>query len=183
MNKISAGLVTLLMATTSCATTRDTIGEDRQVLSAVVARLCNNRSTGYGLLSSRTGTVDADFVPKTFDDSARQSLLSRNSRSRDLPEVNTCEKLWRTDEREIDSYLENSNYGGLPERWIAFYKRFMDAKGVTWLSLPGYSANHDVAVVQVAGACDYLCGSSFFWILKKVSGRWQVDSSLAGPSS
>jgi hypothetical protein len=79
----------------------------------------------------------------------------------------------------IDNYLAPGK-GGTPERWIAFYDKFPDAEGGMYLSLPGYSKRRDAAIVQVAGACGWLCGSGFFWILRKESDHWQVEKSVQG---
>lgn len=170
----AAALAAFLMAV-SCATNRGITVEDEQVLSAVVDQLCRYHSNGYDLLSSLSAVVNPNFTPTNMDVSARQSLLDRNRSAASLPEFNTCEGLRRTDAKEIDNYLENPSWGAMRERWAAFYKRYVDAKGVMTLSLPGYSKSGDVAIVQVSGACNDLCGSGFFWVLRKVAGRWQVD--------
>lgn len=149
--------------------------DDQQVISAVVNRLCDQKGAGYYFLSSSSATVAPYFTPEGVDESARRSLLDRNNNSEPLPVVDVCDGLKRMDQKEIDSYLETRGKGSLPERWMAFYEKFPDAKGVMYLSLPGYSTQGDIAVVQVSGVCGWLCGGGSFWILQRVSGHWQVD--------
>jgi hypothetical protein len=149
----------------------------------VVAQLCKHKSNGAGLLSSLTAPVSRRFVPPNIDESAQESLFARNQSRIQLPELDTCENLSRTDAREIDNYLENRSLGGMPERWMAFYKKYPDVEGITWLSMPGYSADGDQAIVQVSGACNYLCGNGFFWILRKKAEQWQIERSIEGWSS
>ena len=179
MRKIATLLASLLWLA-SCATRRENSNQDVEVLSAVAAQLCTHKSNGVELLSSLTASVSREFTPSNLDESARESLFARNRSRTLLPELNICKNLRRTDGGEIDNYLENRSLGGMPERWIAFYKKYVDAEGVTWLSMPGYSTEGDLAIVQVSGACDYLCGSGFFWVLRKTAGQWQVERSIQG---
>jgi hypothetical protein len=91
--------------------------------------------------------------------------------------------LKRLDARKIDAYLEAPGKGDLEERWAAFYKKYPDINGIMTFSLPGYSAQGDVAIVQVSGSCGSLCGNGFFWILRRESGHWRVDKAVQGWTS
>jgi hypothetical protein len=123
------------------------------------------------------------LIPTDIDESAQESLFARNQERIQLPKLDTCDNLNRTDAREIDKYLENRSLGGMPERWMAFYKKYPNVESITWLSVPGYSADGNLAIVQVSGACDSLCGNGFFWILRKTTEQWQIERSIEGWSS
>jgi hypothetical protein len=167
-------LVVALSLPTACATRLELHNMDRDVISAVVRQMCKQKMSGYVVLSSATATVNPAFTPESLDDSARRSLLERNKVSVALPDIDTCESLRLVDGEEIEHYL------GVPgsdfrDRWVAFYEKFADASGVMSLSLPGYSKEGDIAVVQIASSCGETCGGGSFWVLRKVSGQWSVE--------
>jgi hypothetical protein len=168
---------TTFLTVTSCTTRKDIQDDDVAVVSAVIKQLCHQSTGGFSVLSSSSAVVSPIFAPKALDASTRQSLLNRNASSAPLPEVETCPNLRRVDAQEIDRYLERPKNDRPPgyDRWSAFYGRFLNAQGVVRLSLPGYSEQGEVAVVQVSAACGETCGSGFFWVLHRVSGHWQLD--------
>jgi hypothetical protein len=167
-----------LFSTSSCATSRRVEGNDRQVITTVIQKMCDKKDHGYVVLSSNTGAVNRNFVLDGLDATARESLIDRNQKPTNLPMLEACSGFKFVDGKVVDSYLESPEKGGMPERWMAFYAQFPDAEGVMYLSLPGYSKHGDVAIVQVASACGWLCGSGFFWILRKESDRWQVEKTI-----
>jgi hypothetical protein len=74
--------------------------------------------------------------------------------------------------REVLS-LETS----IPPRWTFFRERFDDARRLTRVSLPVYSADGRSAALYVEGTCPYACGAGFYYELRKAGGDWKVLSS------
>lgn len=172
-------LLAALSALGACARGTREYDVDRDVVSSVVRQMCKQPTSGYVVLSSATSAVSPTFTPTSIDESARRSLLERNKRSVALPPVDSCSSMRLVDGDEINRYLELSNLD-IHERWVAFYKEFKDASGVMTISLPGYSTEGDLAIVQIAGSCGETCGGGSFWVLRKTSGRWQVDVVVPG---
>lgn len=185
MIRITAVAVLATALAVSCATTVIS-GDDQQVISAVIGRLCEqNKSSGYYVLSSSSESVDPAFTPKGFDESARTSLLKRNRGSEVLPLFRSCDDLRRVDQLQLDADLRRATRDGVlaGNQWSAFYAKFPDSKGVIRLSLPDYSDLGDIAIVQVSVTCGDVCGSVFFWVLRRASDRWEVDRSVPSPVS
>lgn len=172
-------LLAALIVLGACVRATGEYDVDRDVVSYIVRQMCIQKTSGYVVLSSATSTVSPTFTPTNIDESARRSLLERNKKSVALPPVDSCKSMRLVNGDEIDRYLELSKLG-MHERWAAFYEKFIDASGVMAISLPGYSTEGDLAVVQIAGSCGETCGGGSFWVLRKISGRWQVDVVLPG---
>jgi hypothetical protein len=175
------------LTASSCMVKNDIQRDDTQVLTLVANQLCSQSKQGYYVLSGSSAVVSPTLTPNAFDASARRSLLTRNAQSTSLPFASVCANLKRVNAAEIDHYLErpkNDRPIGY-DRWSAFYDRFADAQGVMRLSLPGYSVQGDLAIVEVSAACGETCGSGFFWILRKAAGHWKLDlqSSIQGWTS
>lgn len=178
--KVSISLAVLCVAT-SCAPHKDP-DDDFQVIAIVVKQLCQQKTHGYYVLSSATSVVDPFVTSRISKEPGQESLMERNKDSAPLPLVESCASLRIVDKAEIDRYMEipiESRPMGF-DAWSAFYAGFKGAQGLLTLSLPGYSTQRDIAIVQVAGACGELCGNGSFWILRKVSGRWQFEKSVQG---
>ena len=165
----------------SCATFRGHNIDDQEIMSLTLREICNNREPGVFVLSSATAGVNPAFVPEDLDQATRQSLVQRNRNGVGLPAADACrEKFIVLSAKEIDDYFEAPAKGGLQERWSAFYERYPDVNGIMTLSLPGYSAQGDAALLQVSGTCGPLCGNGSFWIFRKEFGRWRVEKATQG---
>jgi hypothetical protein len=173
-------LVALSFFISSCATTKIDQDDDRRVISVVVGKICSNEQPGTFFLSSATAAVSTTFLLNDLNETARQSLIERNKISSKLPNIYTCEKLKYLDEEKANTYFEKSGKGDIYERWAAFYESNPKINGVMYLSLPGYSLQRDVAIVQVVGSCGPTCGNGAFWILRKESEHWRIEKTLQG---
>lgn len=174
----------LFLSVTACSTTQNRLSfnEDKDVIGAVFAQLCNqSKRDGYYFVPLETSIVDPSFAPNDIEISMRQSLIDRNRTHAPLPNVDACDGLRRIDAKELDSYLGDSRKEGVPERWMEFYEKNEGLEGVLSLSLPGYSSQGDLAIVQVSSSCGWLCGGGSFWLVKKASGKWRVDTSKKIP--
>ena len=163
----------------SCGRATRQYDVDQDVVSSVVRTMCEQKTSGYVVLSTATSTVSPAFAPTSIDESARRSLLERNEKPSVLPPVDICRSIRLIDGDEINRYFEQSNLD-MHERWTAFYERFADASGAMNISLPGYSTQGDIAVVQIGTSCGETCGGGSFWVLRRIAGRWQVDVVLPG---
>lgn len=163
------------------ASTPGITSRDVEVLSAVVQRNCDMATrSSYGrvqIIPSKTDTIEVSSFPKAFNKSAIQSLLARNAIRHDLPQVKMCLGFKVVASAKIDSLFNPavSSTTQVP-MWQPFHKAFPKAVGLLSLSLPGYSANGQVAIVQVSYACGPLCGSGGYWVLHRVNGNWVVVS-------
>lgn len=168
----TAIVLAVMSLLTACATTTREYDTDRDVISAVVRQMCKQPVAEYVVLASATSIVNPAFTPSSIEESARRSLLERNKNPVALPVVHTCKFIRLVDREELDRYFEISD---THEQWLAFYSKFSNASGIMSFSLPGYSTQGDLAVVQIASSCGETCGGGSFWVLRKVSGRWEVE--------
>lgn len=164
----------------ACASVNTSSSEDQVVLSAVIQKLCATAGSGYSVLSTSTVAVDPSFVNDDLDRDAVRSLLNRNKTSGTLPPLDLCPKLKGASQSEIDVSMSARQPDGSTIGWPGFYKAFSGATGAMYLTLPGYSKRGDLAVVQVAGVCNDLCGGGSYWILRKIGGVWVLDKTVPG---
>lgn len=174
MNKLFVVPTLLLLGHAVAASATESVSRDTAVLSAVVQRSCEMTTrSSYGnvqVIPSKTDTIEVSSFPKSFNKSAMQSLLARNAIRHDLPPVKMCLRFEVVASAKIDSLFNPAAAPG----WHGFHNAFPKAVGILSLSLPGYSTNGQVAVVQVSYACGPLCGSGEYWVLRKVDGNWVV---------
>lgn len=173
-------LVAVPLFIAACASVNINSSEDREVLSAVIQNLCDKAGPGYSVLSTSTVAVDPSFVDDGLDRESVRSLLRRNKTSGPLPPLDLCPKLKGASQSEIDVSMNVRQPDGSTIGWPGFYKAFPGATGAMYLTLPGYSKHGDLAVVQVAGACNDLCGGGSYWILRKIDGKWLLDKTVPG---
>lgn len=151
--------------------------EDAAVLSAIVDDRCkysaSHNERRYEILSDQTSTVSD--VPKDtkIDSSASRSLALRNKAPHQLPGMTLCSAFKRVSRAKIDAAMHEKG-------WSGFYEVFPQASGISYFSLPGYSVDGAKAVVMFSGSCDLLCGATSYWVLKKIEGRWTVQTSVGG---
>lgn len=156
------------------------------MLAAVAQSICKRSvklypGDRYGVLSSEAQTVDATdtSVLGSVDKAIVRSVAARNKVAHQLPQLVLCSRMKLVSSATLDALFSEKCKKAGACGWPGFYHAFSKATGVTWLSLPGYSANGKTAVVFVSGACGSLCGAGSFWILNKVDGKWVVSSSVS----
>jgi hypothetical protein len=134
----------------------------------------------YYVLSGNSAFVDQPGA-LMFDRDAIESLRLRNQSSRTLPVFEACQGYRSAAQSDIDNSM-----GLLPrppgilksDVWSGFYKSFPGAKGIIYLSFPGYSKDGESAIVQVASACESFCGHGFYKVLRKLEGKWVLEKSI-----
>jgi hypothetical protein len=154
---------------------------DADVLAVVAATWCKGSNetdpNRYHLLSDLAPSSGNGFLPYRVSPDVIESFRLRNQGPHLLPPLETCAGLRLTSQGAVDAAL-TPREGDRSFGWSSFYDTFPGAKGVIHLSVPGYSARRDVAVVQVSGACGWLCGGGTWWVLRRQNGRWLVVERL-----
>ncbi len=59
--------------------------------------------------------------------------------------------------------------------WEIFYERYPQAPGITTLSRVGLNSSLDQALVYIGTQSNWLIGSGYYILLKKVDGAWNID--------
>ena len=59
--------------------------------------------------------------------------------------------------------------------WDIFYNHYPQAPGITTLSRVGFDAALDQALVYIGTQSNWLAGSGYYILLKKVNGAWSID--------
>jgi len=149
--------------------------EDVAVLSAITTKMCkyaaSHSGAHYQVLSTQTSVVDRAPSSQDLDPGAVSSVVLRNKATHDLPPLTLCPGYRSAPQATIEAAMAR-------EGWQGFYKAFPKSSGTSYLSLPGYTRDGNVAIVMVSGACDSLCASSFFWVIRKVAGKWTFYKSV-----
>ena len=174
-------LTTAILATLSgCSRAEGSEGDDQAVLSAIMENRCNyaaSHSQGVrDLLSSESSPIDETQFPHEFDRDAVTSLRLRNEAPTSLPKIKLCEQYHLASQNDIKEGVAREAVTGSKDWWARFHKAFPDTHGIFYLSQPGYSKNGDLALVRVSVACGRLCGSAFYWVLRKIDTKWVIET-------
>jgi hypothetical protein len=173
-----ASFYVALLATSAACHATDSAQQDVPVLSAIAQAECS-RATGqpdgkYQVIPDQTDTIVVTSFPETLDRDAIKSLRARNTSPHRLPNISLCPSVRLASDRSLNSAMKRKTVDGTRAGWDGFYRTFPGSSGILSLSLPGYSANGNLAIVQVAYACGPLCGAGFYWVLEYVEGRWVI---------
>jgi len=161
------------------ALAQDSVGlEDAAVLSTVVQSMCTGLVThgesGYLVLSDRSEEVGNKEGRKEFDRGALASLINRNSVSHQLPSITLCPGVRVFKHDDIRAAIETFSADYFNDDFISnFRQAFPGSFGPTGMSLPGYADNCESALVVVSNA-----GGSFYYLLRKVEGKWSVEKTV-----
>jgi hypothetical protein len=141
---------------------------DEAVLAAVLDGLCDQGDAGYYFVLDRSVGVESDTA-EGVEASAMRSLAERNETPGRLDIAKRCPRLRIASEKEIGDATRRGD-------WDRFHRAFPQAKGILYLSRPGYSSDGRTAVVDVGSGCGSLCGAGFLWVLKAdAAGHWTVE--------
>ena len=66
-------------------------------------------------------------------------------------------------------------FGENQSGWEIFYERYPQAPGITTLSRVGFNNLLDQALVYIGTQSNWLAGSGYYILLKKVDGAWNID--------
>lgn len=151
---------------------------DALVLEAVLSSQCQS-SDGFVLLSLRSISPSQDAELGSADESgAFDDLKRRNGSTATLPSSISCRGVHVLEDRKVRQLFEGGKHSVdkdlLGDRWKQFYARFPSATGWMSLSLPGYTADGDIAIVYQVVRCGSLCGQGMYVYLHRVNGQWKV---------
>jgi hypothetical protein len=62
--------------------------------------------------------------------------------------------------------------------WDIFYNRYPQAPGITTLSRVGFNTTLDQALVYMGTQSNWLVGTGYYFLLKKVNGAWSIDQQV-----
>jgi len=152
--------------------------EDASVLQAALRSQCQTED-GYVLLSSTTVAPEkTDDMGEADESGAFADLKRRNGATASLPESVSCKGARLHREQDILRFFDRAPIAAgkvsLNEAWKKLYESFPGATGWTSVSLPGYSAERDIAVVYVAHHCGSLCGQGQYLYLHRLGDQWKV---------
>jgi hypothetical protein len=135
---------------------------------------------GFILLSSKPAIPgkNAD-IGDTDQSGAVDNLIQRSRTDVTFPPSLAKSGLRILSGPEIHDAVErasNPPAGGKPssEAWWRFHSAFPGSVGLMSVSLPGYTASGDIAVVYTSFQCGALCGNGEYIYLHRVKGRWQI---------
>lgn len=66
-------------------------------------------------------------------------------------------------------------FGENQSGWEIFYERYPQAPGITTLSRVGFNNSLDQALVYIGTQSNWLAGSGYYILLKKLNGAWNID--------
>lgn len=152
--------------------------EDVLVLRAVLYSQCQS-TDGYALLSSTAvAPRETDDMGDADESGAFKDLKRRNRSTASLPEGLSCQGASMHDEQEIQRFFDRDSLSAgkmsLDAAWKKLFESFPEATGWMSVSLPGYTASRDIAVVYVAHHCGSLCGQGSYVYLHRSGGEWKV---------
>jgi hypothetical protein len=170
------GLLTLLINTSCTTTSRPaaaTSAFDRDVLAAVLKSSCELRDGKYTLLSSETQPAPSRIpkVPRRYREAVR-ALAERNESPGKVPIDLECEGVKIKAASELDSIFSGDRF--IEDKWGDFFRNFPRAREIMRVTLPGYSADGNSAVVYISGARGSLAGGGGLCLLERKGAEWRL---------
>ncbi len=110
----------------------------------------------------------AKAMQEAFEDFAR-----RNASPHKVPALSMGVPLTPVPGSDIDKIFEH-------HWWKDFYKKYPHTDGFLEVSLPGYSADHQTALVYISRSSGGLSGESDLILLEKKQGQWTLREIVAG---
>ena len=175
MTRFLVSLFLLVLSAPTCTIAQESGGtDDAAILSTVVQSMCLGLATHgekrYIVLSDRSEEIGRDGGKEGLNRDALASLVARNSLSHQLPKITLCSsvKVFKRDDiRAAENKFVSDDF------LSDFRKAFPGSFGPTTLSLPGYAEGGTSALVVMSNA-----GGSFYYVLRRVDGKWRVDKSV-----
>jgi hypothetical protein len=104
--------------------------------------------------------------PETVD-----SFRARNAMAQPLPSDMDLGGPYTLLSQASKNEIFSQNQSG----WDIFYNHYPQAPGITTLSRVGFNAALDQALVYIGTQSNWLAGSGYYILLKKVNGAWSID--------
>jgi hypothetical protein len=152
--------------------------DDAAVLKAALEDLC----PGNYLVIDSANAQPIDVEPgrlRRFPAAALENLRSRNRHPVTLPLEDICPGARIASHAEIAKAFDVpppslSEPADLEWRWAGFFLAFPGAASLVRMSLPGYSARGNSAVVYMTTGRSSLAGEGSYLLLKRRGGRWRL---------
>ena len=138
----------VIMAVT--ATSATGVGNTAQTLDYVLQNMHNVAAETLDSFRSRNAT--AQILHPDMQLGGPYTLLSQTARNR----------------------IFSQNQSG----WDIFYSRYPQAPGLTTFSRVGFNATLDQALVYLGTQSNWLVGTGYYLLLKKVNGTWNIDQQV-----
>ena len=151
---------------------------DRQVLSAVIAPLCHPKDASFKVLSRKPYVPDDSF--QGLDPDVFAQMRHSSKFTQQLPVDLGCDGVHMESERLIQVAFQRKPSHPIESYkipWGGFYETFPGTSGLMYVSMPGYSATGDSAMVYVHEGCGGFCGAGRLLTLRRIGGKWYVVSS------
>ncbi|WP_158880594.1 hypothetical protein [Rhodanobacter sp. L36] len=183
MNIRTIGMAFFLLCLPTILASRDASRVDAvdiAVLKVVLNAQRHMSDDGFLVLSSTTEAPGPNADIGAADNSGAVGDLKRRAQiPTALPESLATGDVHLLNDREIQQALKDARptstkASSIHKGWESFYSAFPGSAGLLKISLPGYAATGDIAVVYTSFRCGRLCGTGQYFYLRKVGGTWQI---------
>lgn len=153
---------------------------DLAVLKVVLNAEHRLPQDGFIVLSSTPAVPGSDADIGDADNSGAVDNLKQRSQIKTVfPSSLTSSGVHLLSDNEIQQATKrvpdaSTKESLLHKGWESFYSAFPGSAGLMKISLPGYTAAGDIAVVYTSFRCGSLCGKGEYVYLHRVNGDWQI---------
>lgn len=170
-----------LLLSVGYATSSDSVAPtstDIQVLSAVIAPYCLPSDGSFTVLSDKPYVPNNP--PSNADIDAFAQLRHNSKAVSHLPTELGCAGVHVESQQHIDQAFKRRPLHTIdPVKipWGGFYETYKGARQLMYISMPGYNAAGDTAMVYVSEGCGGFCGVVRVLTLRRIAGTWHVVGS------
>jgi hypothetical protein len=154
--------------------------EQQAVYAFLLSNLYQHRgyvimdTTATGVTGVENTTQTLDYVLQNMhsvDSGTMVSFRSRNDAAYPIsPDMNIGGQYTLLSQAGRQQIFGQNQSG-----WEIFYERYPQAPGITTLSRVGFNNALDQALVYIGTQSNWLAGSGYYILLKKLNGAWSID--------
>jgi hypothetical protein len=186
-------LVALFLSTSACTAARptslptpapDQIGREEQAVYAFLLSKLYTHKEYVIMVDTATSLTGVDHTAQTLDyvmqnlhnvaPETLESFRSRNASSQSLRPDMQLGGPYTLLSQAGKNRIFSQNQSG----WDIFYNRFPQAPGITTFSRVGFDTPLDQALVYMGTQSNWLVGTGYYILLKKVNGTWNIDQQV-----
>ena len=186
-------LVALILSTSACTAAgptplptpaTDQIGREEQAVYAFLLSKQYTHKEYVIMADTATSLSGVDHTAQTLDyvlqnmhavaPATLDSFRSRNASSQTLRADMQLGGPYTLLSQAGKNRIFSQNQSG----WDIFYNRFPQAPGLTTFSRVGFDLPLDQALVYMGTQSNWLAGSGYYILLKKVNGIWSIDQQV-----
>jgi hypothetical protein len=157
--------------------------EEQAVYAFLLPKMYHNR--GYVIMAATaTSATGVDNTAQTLDyvlqnmhgvaSSTLDSFRARNDTSYPIRADMELGGPYTLLSQAAKNKIFSQNQSG----WDIFYNRYPQAPGITTLSRVGFNTTLDQALVYIGTQSNWLAGSGYYLLLKKVDQAWSIDQQV-----